>query len=66
MLICSYALKIYIENKRGHKMEWQIALALILATPVVVLPAAFVLYLNIGGLLAAIQKLTAKVGAQQG
>jgi hypothetical protein len=47
-------------------MEWQMALALILVTPLVVFPAAFVLYLNIGGMIAAIQKLTARVSTQQG
>ena len=47
-------------------MEWQVALALVLVTPVVSLPVAFVTYLNIGGMLAAIQKLAPKVDVPHG
>ena len=31
-------------------MEWQIVLALVLTLPVILLPAAFVWYLDIGGI----------------
>ena len=34
------------------KMEWQIILALVIAAPLILLPVAFVWYLNIGGFLA--------------
>ena len=37
-------------------MEWQIILALILAVPIILFPAAFVWYLNIGGIYTAIKE----------
>ena len=37
-------------------MEWQIILALVLAIPIVFIPVAFVWYLNIGGVYAAIKE----------
>jgi len=37
-------------------MEWQIILALVLAIPVILFPAAFIWYLNIGGIYAAVKK----------
>jgi len=39
--------------KEAPKMEWQIILALVLATPIILLPVAFIWYLNIGGIVAA-------------
>jgi hypothetical protein len=33
-------------------MEWQMIVALVVAVPVILFPAAFVWYLNLGGLLA--------------
>ena len=36
-------------------MEWQVILALALAIPAILFPAAFVWYLNIGGIYAAIK-----------
>ncbi len=41
-------------------MEWQIILALALAIPIILIPAAFVLYLNIGGIYAAIKDARAR------
>ena len=40
-------------------MEWQVIVALALAIPVIVFPAAFVWYLNIGGLVHAIKEAKA-------
>ena len=37
-------------------MPWQIIVALIVVIPVILLPAAFVWYLNIGGIYAAIKE----------
>jgi len=37
-------------------MEWQIIVALIVAIPIILFPVAFVWYLNIGGIYAAIKK----------
>ncbi len=37
-------------------MQWQIAVALIIAIPVVLFPAALVWYLNIGGIFEAARR----------
>jgi len=37
-------------------MEWQIIVALIVAIPIILFPVAFVWYLNIGGIYAAIKE----------
>ena len=37
-------------------MEWQVIVALAVSVPIIVLPVAFVWYLNIGGTLAAYKK----------
>jgi hypothetical protein len=43
-----------VEKKRRNKeMEWQFVVALAIAIPVILFPAAFVWYLNIGGLYTA-------------
>jgi len=36
-------------------MEWQFVIALVAAIPVILFPAAFVWYLNIGGVYAALR-----------
>ena len=41
-------------------MEWQIVVALVIAIPVILFPAAFVWYLNIGGIYAMIKEARAK------
>jgi len=41
-------------------MEWQIVVALVVAIPIILFPAAFVWYLNIGGIYAAIKEARAK------
>ena len=40
-------------------MEWQVVVALALAIPVIVFPAAFVWYLNIGGIVQAVKEARA-------
>ena len=37
-------------------MEWQIVVALVVAIPVILFPAAFVWYLNIGGIVHAVRE----------
>jgi len=41
-------------------MEWQIIIALAIAIPVILFPAAFVWYLNISGIFAVIRELARK------
>lgn len=52
-------------------MSWQVIVALVVAVPVVLLPVAFVWYLNTGGIIAALkerakQPQTKKVEAENG
>lgn len=37
-------------------MEWQVILAVVLAVPIILFPVAFVWYLNIGGIMAAVKE----------
>lgn len=41
-------------------MEWQIVAALVLAIPVILMPVAFIWYLNLGGLLSRIKEQRAR------
>ena len=41
-------------------MEWQIVIALVIAVPIILFPAAFVWYLNISGILTVIKELARK------
>jgi hypothetical protein len=45
-------------------MEWQMIIALIVAIPVILFPAAFVWYLNIGGIFTAVKEARARKVAQ--
>jgi hypothetical protein len=45
-------------------MEWQVIVALIVAIPVILFPAAFVWYLNLGGIFTAIREARAKKAAR--
>ena len=40
-------------------MEWEFILALVVMVPVILLPVAFVWYLNLGGILAAVRRARA-------
>lgn len=40
-------------------MEWQIVVALVIAVPIVLIPVAFVWYLNIGGIVQAVREAKA-------
>ena len=46
-------------------MEWQVIIALIVAIPVILFPAAFVWYLNLGGVYAAIKEARARKVARE-
>ena len=41
-------------------MEWQIIVALVLVIPIILLPVAFVWYMNIGGIYVAIKEARAR------
>jgi hypothetical protein len=46
-------------------MEWQFVVALVVAIPVILFPAAFIWYLNIGGIAAALREAREKRVAQE-
>ena len=46
-------------------MEWQFVVALVIAIPIILFPAAFVWYLNIGGIHAAIKEARARRAAHK-
>ena len=46
-------------------MEWQIVIALVIAVPVILFPAAFIWYMNVGGIYQAIKKARAKRVAER-
>ncbi len=37
-------------------MQWQLIVALVIAVPVILFPAAFVWYLNLGGIVQAVRE----------
>ncbi len=41
-------------------MQWEFVVALVIAIPIILFPAAFVWYLNIGGIYAAIREARAR------
>jgi hypothetical protein len=52
-------------------MQWELVVALVVAIPIVILPAAFVWHLTAGGIVAAVkearaQKAAAEKGAHAG
>jgi hypothetical protein len=47
-------------EKEVSAMEWQFIVALVIAIPVILFPAAFVWYINIGGIVAAIRQARAR------
>ncbi len=42
-------------------MQWEFVVALIVAIPIILLPAAFIWYLNIGGIYAAVSETRERV-----
>ncbi len=45
-------------------MQWELIVALIVAIPIILFPAAYVWYLNLGGVYAAIREAKMKKAAQ--
>jgi len=52
--------RVGIERKEVATMQWEFIVALVIAIPVVLFPAAYVWYLNIGGAYAAMKEARAK------
>ena len=46
-------------------MQWEFVIALVIAIPLILFPAAFVWYLNIGGIYAAIKEARARRVARE-
>jgi len=46
-------------------MQWEFVLALVIAIPIILFPAAFVWYLNIGGIYAAIKEARVRRAAHR-
>jgi hypothetical protein len=46
-------------------MEWQMVVALVIAVPVILFPAAFVWYLNLGGIVHAMREARAARAARE-
>ena len=46
-------------------MQWQVIVALVVAIPVVLLPVAFVWYLNIGGIYQVVKEARARRVAEK-
>ena len=46
-------------------MEWHIIIVLIIAIPVILFPAAFVWYLNIGGIVNAVKEARARKATRE-
>jgi len=46
-------------------MQWEIAVALVIAIPIILFPAAYVWYLNIGGIYMAVKEARARRAARE-
>jgi hypothetical protein len=46
-------------------MQWELMVALVVAIPIILFPAAFVWYLNLGGVYAAVKEARARKVAQE-
>jgi hypothetical protein len=49
-----------IPGKETNQMEWQVIVILVIAIPVILFPAAFIWYVNAGGLYTAIKEARAR------
>jgi hypothetical protein len=52
-------------GKKVATMQWEFILALVIAIPIILFPAAFVWYLNIGGIYAAVKEARARRAARE-
>ena len=46
-------------------MQWEFIVALVLAVPIILFPVAFVWYMNIGGIYAAVREARRKKAARE-
>jgi hypothetical protein len=46
-------------------MQWEFIVALVVAIPIILFPAAFIWYLNIGGIYAAIKEARERKAARE-
>ena len=46
-------------------MQWEFVVALVIAIPIILFPVAFVWYMNVGGIYAAIKEARAKKAARE-
>ena len=46
-------------------MQWQVVLALVIAIPIILFPAAYVWYVNVGGIYTLIKEARARRVAQR-
>lgn len=46
-------------------MQWELIVALVIAVPVILFPVAYVWYINIGGVVAAVKQARAKRAVRQ-
>jgi len=47
-------------------MEWQIVVALVAVAPIILLPVAFVTYLDVGGVYSAVKEIRKQKAAAKG
>jgi hypothetical protein len=47
-------------------MNWELIVVLVIAIPVILFPAVFIWYLNIGGIFAAVKEARMRRAAQRG
>jgi hypothetical protein len=53
------------EGKEVQAMEWGFIVALVVAIPIILFPVAFVWYLNIGGIYAAVKEARKRRAARE-
>lgn len=46
-------------------MQWQLMVALVLAIPILLFPVAYIWYINVGGIVAAIRERKARTAAEE-
>jgi hypothetical protein len=54
-----------IRKRRYKTMQTELIVALVVAIPIILFPAAYVWYLNVGGVYAAVKEARARKAAQE-
>ncbi len=52
------------KRKEVKKMQWEFIVAMVIAIPLILIPVALVWYLNVGGLLKALQRRVRSTGEE--